>query len=180
METQTVTDVDAESNSVEQDQIAHLAGYFDATGNIRIMIEKSDSYRLGYSIRPQLRLQRPGKDDPVFGKTIAFSEDVGAKFSISEISSERREQDSVRWTVEDVDSIERVLKEMMPYLVTKHRKAVLMLEYVIPAIRNDEHLTKEGFYELVKIAEQLRERSVGHGNVKYTPEFFADKWSLSE
>lgn len=165
---------------MEQNQIAHLAGYFDAVGGIKIAVNKAESYRIGYELRPKLVLQRYGTDDPIIGKLIAYCELVSAKFSITETTEKHRDEISTRWTIKEPESIDRFLEPLMPYLVSKHRNARLMLEQVIPAIENGEHLNKDGFIKLMGIADQLREGEPTRSDLKYTQEFFENEWSLPE
>jgi len=181
METQNVTDIEPESNSVENDQIAHLAGVFDAVGGVRINVVNDTDYRLDYTLQPMLRLLRPNEDDPVLGKLIAYCDEYSVRYSITEKSHGRdRDSTSIQWSVKHPDSVERFLEPMMDYLVTNYFRAELMLEAVVPAIRDGEHRTKGGFYELMGIADKMREGRSLRKEPKYTQEYFGEKWSLEE
>jgi hypothetical protein len=160
---------------VKDTQVAHLAGVFDGVGSVRLRVSKEPDYALGYALRPLLRMDRPDKEDPVLGELIKYCEEHGVKYSILETGNTQREQPSMRWVVKDKNSIERFLKPMYEYLVSRYYDATIMIETVLPAVRNGEHTEKEGFYELVGISEELR-----HNDGKYTQDYFAEEWSLSE
>lgn len=181
MKTQNVTDIEPKSNSMENDQIAHLAGVFDAIGGVRIKVVKDADYRLDYTLRPMLRLQRPNKDDPLLGKLMAYCDEYRVRYSIIE-KSHGGEKDSTsnRWVVKHPDSVERFLEPMMDYLVTNYFRAELMLTEVLPAIRDDKHRTKEGFYGLMGIGDKMREGRSLRSEPKYTQEYFGELWSLGE
>ena len=181
METQNVTDIEPKSNSMENDQIAHLAGVFDAIGGVRINVVKDTDYRLDYMLQPMLRLQRPNEDDPLLGKLMAYCDEYTIRCSITEKShGEDRDSTSIRWVVKHPDSVERFLEPMMDYLVTNYFRAELMLTEVLPAIRDDEYLTEQGFYDLMGVADKMREGRSLRSEPKYTQEYFGDLWSLGE
>lgn len=180
METQNVTDIEPEMNSVEKDQIAHLAGVLDAVGAVRINVVKDSDYRLDYTLQPMLRLLRPNEDDPILGKLVAYCDEYGVRYSITKKShGGDRDSTSIQWTVKDAESVERFLEPMMDYLVTNYFRAELMLTEVLPAIRDDKHRTKQGFYELMGIADTMREGRSLRKEPKYTQEYFGDEWSIS-
>lgn len=181
METQSVTEAETQMNSVEDEQIAHLAGVFDAIGGVTLRVIKDSDYRLNYTLEPMLRLQRPNEDDPVLGKLMAYCDEEGVRYTITDKShGADRESNSVEWIVKDPDSVERFLEPMMDYLVTNYFRAELMLEVVLPAIRSGKHREKQGFYELMEVVEKLREGKTLRKEPKYTQEYFADEWSITQ
>lgn len=164
---------------MEETQTAHLAGVFDSIGGISIKISKNDGYNLGYTYQPILRLGRPKDDgDPLMGKLMQYCEDNHVRYSISE--KEKAGNNRHLWTCKRKDAIENFLEPMLPYLVTHYESAVLMLEQVLPRIRDDRHLDKEGFYELVELADKIRENNRKGADPKYTAEYFRDEWSLAQ
>jgi hypothetical protein len=181
MKSENVTQPETRQHSVENEQVAHIAGFFDAAGNVSISIFKDAEYGLGYGLQPKLELRRPSEDDPMLGKLMEYCDDEGVRFSISEVSQGTDEESPrIVWTVKDPDSIERFLRPLMEYLVTNYFRAELMLEVVLPAIEQDQHRTEQGFYELVGVAEKLREGKRLTTEPKYTQEYFEDEWSVAE
>jgi hypothetical protein len=165
---------------VKDTQVAHLAGVFDAVGTISLQVVKSSDYRIGYTIQPILKLYRSNEEDPLLGKLLAYCDENGIKYNVGEQSHGKDVGTSVAITINDADSVERFLEPMMDYFVTNYIRADLMISEALPALRDEMHRNKEGFYELVGLSEQLREGRTKTGNVKYTQEYFAEEWSLPE
>lgn len=182
METQNITDSKPELNSMENDQIAHLAGFFDAVGNITIRVVKNSNYSLNYTLHSMLEVYRPSDDDPILGKLLAYCDENEVRYGISEQShGAERDSTSVKWTVKEPDSVEQFLQPMMDYLVSKFFEAELMLTQILPAIRNGDHRERQGFYELMGLSDELIRRSTSNKKEsKYTQEYFKDEWSITE
>lgn len=167
---------------MEDTEIAHLAGVFDAIGTATVHITKNDRYTIGYQFQAILRLIRPKDDsDPLMGKLMAYCDENGVRYSISEKShGANQDTESYEWVCKNPESIRRFLEPMVPYFVTNYEGAVLMLEQVIPRMEDNQHQEKGGFYELMGIADQLRRSNRRGPDVKYDQDYFAEKWSLSE
>jgi hypothetical protein len=176
MTPKNVTSTQEEKNRVKDTDIAHLAGVFDAIGNVRLSVVKNNNYKINYTLRPSVLLLRPDREDPLLGKLMQYSEDFGAKYSIIEQTHGRDDGMSLQWTVKGTEDVRLVLEPMMDYLVTKFYPAQLMLDQIIPALEDDKHLNKQGFYEIMGLNDELRKYKSNYGNVKYTQEYFADEW----
>jgi len=159
---------------MKPDQVAHLAGVFDATGRITAHVIDGGGTRIGYRIEPLLRLQRPPWDAPLFGKLDAYCEDEAIRHSMFERQSGDRER--LIFEVKHPESIRRFLTPMMDYFVSKHREATIMLEDVLPVIEADEHLEKQGFYDLMGHVDTLRSTARYGGDPKYNQSYFAEEW----
>lgn len=172
-----LTDVDTVWYRVEETQIAHLAGIVDVQGTLSLRIEKDDSHRIGYTMTPELEIRRKNTDDdPVMGKITQYSEEHAVKFYIREDSN----SNIVVVTIKRPHNVRRFLEPMIDHLVTNFIDAHLMLEQAIPALEDGAHLNKDGFYELVGIADALREGRTMRRGPKYTQEYFANEWSLTQ
>lgn len=181
MATKDVTEPAVEQNLMEDTQVAHLAGFFDGVGSVTIRVVKDSDYRLGYTLQPMLRLLRPDDEDPCLGKLMAYCDEEAVRYSLSEKShGGDRESSSFEWTVKKPESVERFLQPLMPYLVTNYRPAEVMLATVLPAIEDDAHRDEESFYDLIGVAEELRNYTQQRREAKYTQEFFEEEFSLSE
>lgn len=179
MSTQNLTDDDTEQNSVQDDQIAHIAGVFDAVGTISLRVVKDNDYRLNYTLQPIVQVIRPNEDDPIMGKLMAYCDEQGVRYGISEKShGPDRDRNSIMLTVKEPESVQRFLEPLMDYLVTKYFEAEVMVGEIVPAIKDGKHLEKQGFYDLMALVEELRSQSADlRKSTKYTQEFFAEEWS---
>jgi len=161
---------------MEDVQIAHLAGVFDVAGSLTVNVGKNDRYRIGYEYQPFIRLYRPyDPEDPLLGKLTAYCDDLAVRYNILE-KGKNGEPDNHEFIVKDPDSMERFLEPMMPYFVVRYEAASLLTEVVLPAVKNDEHTTKEGFLRLMPAADQLRAGT--KRDVKYDTAFFENEWSM--
>ena len=150
-------------------QTAHLAGVFDAAGAVTAHITKRDRYSIGYEFRPLVRVQRPHRHVPLIGKLDEYAEQQSVGGLVEETSS------GYEFEVYGPEDISNFLEPLVPYLVTNYEPAQIMLQEIVPAVEDDKHLTKQGFYELVGVVEELRE-STARSDSRYTQEYFADEW----
>ena len=180
MDTDKIKPIYDKLHRVKTTQTAHLAGVFDSAGSIRLRVKKDSDYTLGYTLRPKLRLGRPTDEDPVLGKLLAYCDENGVKYSIIESNKRDDGTSAIKWVVTDPDSIEQFLEPMMDYLVTNYFRAEMMLDVILPAIRDGKHTNKEDFYELVGLADELRDDQTARKDAKYTQEYFEDKWSITQ
>lgn len=158
---------------MEEIEVAHLAGFFDAVGNIGVNIKKDDRYKLGYIMRPVIRLSRSNEDDPIFGKMMEYCEDEGVvNYNVSETEND------IRWFTRDKNDIERFLEPLMPHLVSSYRRAELMIGVIIPSMKDKKHLEKDTFYEMVGVVEEMRNQKPNTPDMKYDQEHFAEEWSV--
>jgi hypothetical protein len=179
MDTKEITQSTTEQDSVNDEQIAHLAGFFDAAGNISLRVTKDEDYRLGFTLRPIVRVLRPNEEDPILGKLMEYADDEAVKYSLTEISHGGGGS-STGFVITDTDSIERFLEPMFEYMVTQYIRANIMLNEILPELEDGQHREKEGFVRLVSIADDIRRESASSKKVKYTEEYFREMWSIPE
>lgn len=153
---------------MDDTDIAHLAGYVDAKGRLTVHIRTNDQYRIGYEFLPLIRIHVPLDDESMLGKLDAFADEKGVRYSLNR----KDDMGLAVFEVRDRDGIERFLHPLMKYLVSDYHDAEFLLTQAIPAMRSGQHLTKPGFYRLVKLSEPLRDQK----NTKYTAEHFEAEW----
>lgn len=157
-------------NSMDDDDVAHLAGYLDARGRITVHVVQDDSYSIGYNLRPTVRIHIPEDHELFLGKLMAYCDETGVRFS----ESEREDGGSTLFEVKRHDSISRLLEPMLPYLTAKFDAAHLMVEGLLPGMADGHHRTKQGFIELLERAEPLRHQD--SATSKHTAEDFYKRW----
>lgn len=156
---------------MDDHDVAHLAGVLDGAGRISAGISKENGYAVGYRYKPYVRIHRPENDSAMLGKLDAYAEEYGVRYNLIE------KTESVMFRISDPDVIERFLEPLLPWLVTTYEPAIIMLEEVLPALREDKHKTKDGLYELAGYADELREVHHRGRKTKYSQEYFADEWA---
>lgn len=180
METETTTVEAVKKHSMEEIQIAHLAGAFDVAGVLNVHITKDDEYRIGYRMSPLCSMTFPvERDNPFLGKMISYCEDENVQYYLTEIFNDNKEKSkSQRIEIKDPYSLEAFLLPMLDHLVTHYESAIIMLEQITPRIKDDLHKEKEGFYEIMGFADVLRQKSNHTSRTKYDQEYFAEEWSI--
>lgn len=178
MQTQNIQSQGPNLPDMEDTDIAHLAGFIDATGSITAHVSKNDEYSIGYQVHGLIRIVRPAdNEDPIIGKFMEYCEEEGVQIGVSDTSNgPQRERDSTELFIKRPEAISRFLEPMLPYLTTEYPKAIVMLEQVVPRIEDEVHHTKEGFYELMEFVDMLRQNT--SGDLKYTQEYFEEEWSV--
>jgi len=171
---QNLTETETVQYSMETPEIAHLAGVFDIAGNITIEVSKDSDYAIGYQLRPDIQLQQLGENNPIVGKIMEYCDEEVIKYYIVE------ENSKVQFRIQKEHSVKLFLEPMMPYLVGNYIEAELMLTEILPAMADGKDKTKNGFYELIGMAEKLRRSTNQRKKPKYTQEYFAEEWSLPE
>lgn len=151
-------------------QIAHLAGVFDAAGNLTVHIAPRDGYELGYEYRPLVRLNRNKKDSALIGKFDHYAQEQGIHPSIEE------KENHLEYEVYGPENIRAFLEPLLPHLVSKYELTLLMVDEILPAVEENEHLTKQGFYDLMGPADVIRKETTHGPDPKYTQEYFADEF----
>lgn len=165
---------------MEETQIAHLAGAFDVTGVLNVYINKEEGYKVGYRMTPLCRMTFPvEREDPLLGKMISYCEEQNVQYHLNETFNDQEEKStSQRIEIKKPHSIEAFLLPLLDHLVTHYEAAIIMLEQIVPRIKDDLHKEKDGFYEIMQFADVLREKSNHTSRTKYTAEYFSEEWSI--
>jgi hypothetical protein len=72
---------------MDDKNIAHLVGVLDAVGIVTVHVSKNDKYSIGYQYQAVARIIRPiDENDPILGKLLAYCDENGIKYSLSEKS----------------------------------------------------------------------------------------------
>lgn len=157
---------------------AKMAGLFDAEGCIQCSIGESESYSINHQMEQRLKLKQAE------GAMVEVIFDEYCKHFDTEFTSISRPTQKSHWkpqiecTVRGLDNIQNFLAPLLPHLYEKQEEAYIMLRYIIPRMRKDEHLTKSGFVELMRYKELLdRDKPMGNDDRKYTVDYFEELWA---
>lgn len=160
---------------MDEPVVAHLAGFFDGVGSITVMVSKNSDYATGYRVRPLLRIHRSADDEALLGMIDAYCDEHAVRYSLTE--RHNVESDSLRWVVEDTESIRRFLSPLTPYLISKREAAALMLEEVIPRIEDGKGRTEDGILELMPYIDRLRDQARYGTEAKYDEQYFKEQFA---
>jgi len=155
---------------MKERDVIYLAGLLDGTGNFEVNVSPHDNYATGFRFEPKVRIRLDESDSAVLGLLDEYCEEVGVKYSLEE----RAGSDVVRFTVQEPDNIYRFTDPIGQYLIRNHEQARILLNEILRKVKDGEHRSKQGIYDLMKHVEKLR---AGTGrNPKYDREWFEDEW----
>lgn len=153
----------------EQDLI-YLAGLVDGAGSIEVNVSPHSNYATGFRFEPKIRLSLDESDAAVLGLLDEYCEEQGIQYSIEE----REGSDTLRFVVQDPAHLCVFIDGFGNYLIRRYEDARIMLNEILPKVKDGEHRSKQGIYELMEYVEELRE---GTGrDPKYTQEWFENEW----
>jgi hypothetical protein len=153
-------------------QIAHIAGVVDAIGTITVHVTPRKNYKVGYEFRPLVQIHRHHTEAVLIAKLEEYAEQLDVQPTIKE------QDESYEFGIYGPKDIEQFIKPLLPHLINKYEPSVLMLEKIIPAMKENKHLNKDGFCELMGIVDKLRDVSQKGPKVKYTQDYFAEEFGI--
>ena len=157
---------------MEKRDVVYLAGLFDGVGSLTVNVSESEDTKVGYQMKPKLLISLRESDTAVLGLLDEYCEEGGVQYFFKD----RESDDVIRFIVQKMEHIERFLQPLGKHLIRKYEDAELLVNVVLPGMKDGKHHSKEGFYELMEHVDELR---VGTGRtVKYDQEWFATKWGL--
>lgn len=155
---------------MEDIEVAHLAGLFDGVGTVTVHIGRDANYAIGYRVQPLVYITQHEDHTAMLGKLDAFAEDYHIHHTMVEMSGP-----TIRFELSKPRSIERFLKKLLPYVVTQTEPSWLMLDEILPMIREDRHKTEDGVYKIAGVADKLRDSPHGGADPTYTQKYFKEK-----
>lgn len=161
---------------MDDTDVAHLAGVWDGTGTITVRVGKNDRYRLGYQFSPLIEAYIPSHQEALLGKFDAYCETQGVNVKFNEKPNEQSSTTAIQ--IVKHDSIERFLEPLMPWLVGQQWPATILLEGLLPELEAGTHKTKNGFVELMELADELRASNRQGPEPKYDQEYFEEEWGI--
>lgn len=151
--------------------IKYIAGLFDGRARFRPSIAESSEHKIGYQMHPITRLYRGGVNPTLIRRVQEFCRDYNLRVGDSS------EDTTLNVVFSGPGAIRRVLEVIYPQLYVVAEPAAILDDAVLPRFGTNDHLTKQGFYEILTVLEQIAAQSGGASRRRdYTAEFFADLW----
>lgn len=157
---------------MDEEDVAHLAGVLDAVGTLSADVSQADT-PVGYRLEPVVRIRRPASDRALLGKLAAYCEENGVRY---DMSGGTGESDPAVLEIRHPASVRAFLDPLVPYLASVRQEAMIVLEKIVPAVVEDDPLTKREFHRLVGYADRIRATDRSGTDPEYTQEFFAELW----
>lgn len=161
---------------MDDEDVAHLAGVFDAAGRLATHVRQADT-PVGYRLEPVVRLRRPASDRALFGKLDAYCREQGVAYDDAE-----GEAGELVFEVTDPEGVRDFLAPLAPYLVTTRTATAVMLDKILPVLVDGHPSTRAEFHRLVGYADKLRtaaeavEADAKTETETYTQSFFEELW----
>lgn len=151
---------------------AYVAGVFDATSSVSVSVTTQRNTLTGYTIVPRIQLQRQQRD------LIGVVDEWALEHGVNGTLRERETSSGIhyKYTVQSRDDVEQLLKLIEPFIVVKHDTIQIILNEVLPRLRDGVHRDKEGFIETMEYVDMVRE-STKTKNYKYDADYFREEWS---
>lgn len=158
----------AQNEPVEDWMYAYIAAAIDFSSGIIVNIKSADGYKLGYNISPVIKLTTKSKT--VTGMIDMVCEQHGISPNIYTTGS-----DTYDIKITTNEDVEKMLKEIEPYLISSNEQCQLLLRNVIPALNEKQHTNKRGFINIMKGVDEIRKTK----SAKYTADYFKDEWDMN-
>lgn len=127
--------------------LSYIAGFLDGDGCINVQLVRRRDYRLGYQIRPSITFCQKRKHR-------AFLEWLQSVFQVGCI---RECKDGLsEYQVVDVAAVERVLRQLRPYIRLKQKQCDLVLE-IVAELKHSARLSPQHFLALARKVDAFEE-----------------------
>lgn len=127
--------------------LSYIAGFLDGDGCINVQLVRRRDYRLGYQIRPSITFCQKRKHR-------AFLEWLQSVFQVGCI---RERKDGLsEYQVVDVAAVERVLRQLRPYIRLKQKQCDLVLE-IVAELKHSARLSPQDFLALARKVDAFEE-----------------------
>ncbi len=125
-----------------------IVGFIDGEGCFHVGISKHKDLRAGYQILPELTV-------------VQHQRDIDLLYELRSVMNcgvvRRNHGDRFCWRVRNLDNLIKVIIPFFDKHPLKSKKAIEFLRFkkVVLMMHKGEHLTKEGFLKIIKIASEM-------------------------
>lgn len=124
-----------------------VTGFCDGESSFSILIRKSKTHKLGWSVELCFQVELHKKD-------IAILKQIKSYFGVGEIYNHRSQ--AIQYRVQSIKDIINIINHFDKYpLITQKLSNYLLFKKVINLILNKEHLTIDGLHNILSIKAAL-------------------------
>jgi hypothetical protein len=135
---------------------AYIAGFLDGDGSIYVRLKPNTSYRFGFQIAPYIVFFQSRKEKKNFEKICSL---IG--FGYMRV----RKDGILEYTINRVEDIRKLLKDVIPFLVLKKKQAELMLKILD---RKEQMKNKSDFVMIVAMIDKFRQLNYSKKRKRHT------------
>lgn len=150
---------------------AYISGCIDTSATLAARIVADDDYSLGYNVECEFKINRQNPETIMVVDEFCLDNNI--------FHNTTKHSDSYVISIDKLKDLKDFIKLIEPYLHERLEEARLLRNKIIPSIQNGKHIeSKETFYELSQMVEQLRELNPRSTNSDYDSNYFRNKWDL--
>lgn len=149
----------------------YVAGAFDGSGMVSLLINKQPVNNTGYGMTLSARITISNPNIRVKPNFIRYFQNHGLEPGISE----RENRLEIRF--DSVDQVQKFIEEIGGSTMYLYNLCELFHSQLIPAYRDQYHTSKRGFLDMVRAFEDVAHE---RPRAQYTTEYFEEKWDLEE
>lgn len=151
----------------------YVAGLFDGGGNVYFRISKSNR-ELGYRINPTIIIHI-NQNNELYGFLDEFFVENQIQFKVSSTDDGAR-----RIEIDTKNNVSRFLNLIKDHTIQHSFSCQFILNHFFPTRESGNILKKKNFIQMVRSIETLQPRRASNESVKYTTEYFREKWGVDE
>ncbi|QRD99702.1 endonuclease domain protein [Halorubrum virus VOLN27B] len=155
---------------MKETDVAYLSGVVDSIGRFRVEIEEDDEYKIGYTMEPTFKLNRSDPETVVFGMLEEYCSEKGIRWEIKDLQS------TMSFVVSGADDLDSFFSPLAPYIIQKNELLSIFMGEIVVPVSEGKHLSKQGFYEIVKAMNELYRNDPSINRWKYETATFSNKW----
>lgn len=155
----------------------YLAGIWDGDGTIQLKIQRDSRLKNYYQLNPSVSTSLVSGEIEMFNSLFdTFCKRNGIRYCLNKVKKENRKV-IYRWLVTGINHVEKFLNLLKPYLILKQKECRIMLEEIMPRMKEKKHLTEEGILDIMQFADKLAKLH-GHqrNGRKYSQKYFQELW----
>ena len=153
--------------------IPYVAGLVDSCGQFTVAITQTDESVIGHRMEPLVRVSK-SDDTGLIDDVSTFLDAHDIRHNVGQNG------DTDLLTVQSLESIERLVGLLEPYLVATLEPAVILVEEIIPRYRSGVNRSERAFYETMGLVDRLGVLGTSSRERTYTQAYFAELWDIAE
>ncbi len=150
----------------------YVAGSFDGSGMVSLSINEQPANNIGYGMHTSTRITIRQPNIRVKPYFIKYFQRQGLDPRISEQKKSR-----LNIQFNSINGVEKFIKIVGEYTIYLYELCELFYSQLIPAIKDQYHMTREGFIDIVRVYEKVAPE---RPRAKYTTEYFQEEWDIAE
>ncbi len=152
---------------------AYVAGVIDSSGSLSVGVSKANNSHLGYRIVPRIVMSRHQSE--IIGVLDNWAMEHGIRASIRE--TETKKGTKVTFELLKRDDLEKFLNLIRPLVIVKHDAVEIILNEILPRVREGKTTNKEGFIETMEYVDMVRDAMGEVQPKKYDKHHFEELWA---